>query len=106
MDILWIGGEGPKDVPQWAYLYLVTVLKEPSDDLTRLLCVQKVGFVDGKPVTFIRIYDLRTSEEALAVRDFVSLDQHPELILYEGYGERGSDRVHLERRKKPKPQPQ
>jgi hypothetical protein len=106
MDLLWLGGEGPKDIPSWVYMYLVTTLKVPAENLTGLRSVQKMGFWDGKLVTFIRIYDPLTSEEARQVKDFSSLDQHPELVLYEGYLEEGSDRVYLERKIAPKPQSQ
>ncbi len=95
MDLFWLGGEGPKDIPQWAYMCLVTTLKVPPENLTGLRSVQKVGFWDSKPVTFVRIYDPRASEEALPVKDFTSLDEHPELVLYEGYRENDSDRVFL-----------
>ena len=83
MDLFWLSGEGPQDIPSWVYLYLVTTLKVPPENLTGLRSVQKMGFWDRKLVTFIRIYDPRTSEEALQVKDFTSLDQHPELILYD-----------------------
>lgn len=106
MDLLWLGGEGPKDIPSWVYVYLVTMLKVPPENLTSLRSVQKTGFWDGKPVIFIRIYDPLTSEEARQVKDFSSLDQHSELVLYEGYWEKEDDRVFLERRAAPKPQPQ
>jgi hypothetical protein len=105
MDWLWLGGEGPKDIPSWVHVYLVTTLKVPPENLTGLRSVQKIGFWDGKPVTFIRIYDPRASEEAWQFKDFSSLDQHPELVLYEGYWEKESDRVFLERRAASKPQP-
>jgi len=106
MDLFWLGGEGPKDIPSWVYMYLVTTLKVPPENLTGLRSVQKMGFWDGKLVTFIRIYDPRTSEQTLQVKDFTSLDQHPELVLYEGYWEKVSDRVFLEHRAVPKPQSQ
>ena len=106
MDLFWLGGQGFKDVPHWAYLYLVTTLNVPSENLVGLRSVQKVGFWDGKLVTFVRIYDPRASEQTLQVKDFTSLDLHPELILYEGYWEKVSDRVFLERRAAPKPQSQ
>ena len=106
MDLFWLGGEGPKEIPSWAYLYLVTTLKVPAENLTGLRSVQKIGFWDGRPVTFIRIYDPRTSEEAWQVKDFTSLDQHPELILYEGYWEKSTNFVLLERRAGSKPQSQ
>jgi hypothetical protein len=107
MDLFWRGGEGFQDIPSWAYVYLVTTLKVPPENLTDLRSVQKIGFWDGKWVSFIRIYDPRTSEESSPVKDFTSLDQHPELVLYEGYIEKGSDRVFLQSsRAAPKLQPQ
>ena len=106
MDLFWLGGEGPKDIPGWVYMYLVTTLKVPPENLVGLRSVQKVGFWDGKLVTFVRIYDPRASEQTLQVKDFTSLDLYPELILYEGYWEKVTDRVFLERRAAPKPQSQ
>ncbi|HUV56982.1 MAG TPA: hypothetical protein VMV84_07095 [Dehalococcoidales bacterium] len=106
MDLFWIGGEGPKDIPGWVYVHLVTTLEVPAEKLTGLRSVQKVGFWEGKSVTFIRIYDPRASEEAWQVKDFTSLNEHPDLILYEGYWEKGSDHVFLECRTAPKPQSQ
>ncbi len=103
MDLFWLGGEGPQDIPHRVEVHLRTTLEVPPDNLIGLRSVQKVGFWDDKLVTFIRIYDPRASEEALQVKDFTSLDQHPELVLYEGYWEKGSDRVFLERRGAPKP---
>jgi len=107
MDLFWLGGEGPHDIPSWAHVHLVNTLKVSPDNLTGLRSVQKIGFWEGKRVSFIRIYDPRTSDEAWQVKDFTSLDQHPELVLYEGYWEKGSDRVFLQRGKAaPKLQPQ
>lgn len=57
-------------------------------------------------MTFVRIYDPRASEQTLQVKDFTSLDLHPELVLYEGYWEKASDRVSMERKAAPKPQSQ
>lgn len=98
MDLFWLSGEGPKDIPWWAHTYLVTTLKVPPENLTGLRSVQKVGFWDGQPVTFIRIYDPLASEQTRQVKDFTSLDLHPELLLYEGYWEKASNRVFLQRR--------
>ncbi len=106
MDLFWLGGVGPEDILSWVYMYLVTTLKVPAENLTGLRSVQKMGFWDGKLVTFIRIYNPSASEETLQVKDFTSLDQHPELILYEGYQENDSYCVFLERRAAPKPRSQ
>ena len=104
MDLFWLGGEGPKDIPSLVYMHLVTVLKVPPENLTGLQTVQKAGLWEGKPVTFIRIYNPFISEQKLQVRDFTSLDRHPELILYEGYWEKSGYRVYMERRAAPEPQ--
>ncbi len=101
MDVFWLGGQGPKEIPSWVYLYLVNTLKVPSESLTGLRSVEQVGFWDGKLVTFVRIYDPRVSEEKLRVKGFTSLEQYPELILYEGYWEKVSDRVFLEHKAAP-----
>ncbi|MFC2001542.1 hypothetical protein ACFLUZ_03440 [Chloroflexota bacterium] len=106
MDLFWLGGEGPKDIPSWIYMYLVTTLEVLPENLAELRSVQRTGFWESKTVTFIRIYDPQASEEARQVKDFTSLDQYPELILYEGYWEKGSNRVYLERKAASKPQTQ
>ena len=103
MDLFWLGGEGPKELPWSAHRYLVTRLKVPSESLKGLRSLHRVGFRDGKAVTFIRIYDPLATEGKAKVKDFSSLDLHPELILYEGYWEKASDFVFLERRAPSKP---
>ena len=52
-------------------------------------------------MTLFRIFDPKASDEARQIRNFVALDRHPELILYEGYCEKDSHRVHLERQPSP-----
>jgi len=106
MDLFWLGGEGPKDIPGWISLYLLNTLELPAEKLTGLRSVQKTGFWEGKPVFFIRIYNPSASEEAWQVKDFNSLDEQPHLILYEGHWERDSYQVYLERKTAPKPQSQ
>jgi hypothetical protein len=106
MDLFWLGGEGPRDIPAAVNMYLLTTLKVPWENLTGLRSVQKVGFWDDKLVTFIRIYNPLASEEASQVKDFTSLDQHQELILYEGYWEKDSNRVFIQCKSASKPQSQ
>jgi hypothetical protein len=101
MDLFWLGGEGFQYIPSWASAYLITTLKVPLENLADLRSVQKIGFWDGEWVSFIRIYDYRTIEELSLVEDFTSLDHHPELVLYEGYIEKGSGRVFLQSSRRP-----
>ena len=95
MEMFWLGGEGPKDIPSPVYLYLMTTLKVPSETMVKLRSVLKPGFYNGKPVTFFRIYD-PNNEQLLQVKNFIYLDEHPELIIYEGYWENNSDHVYME----------
>ena len=50
MKWLWIGGEEPKDLPQWAYHHLVTALGVDPDLLVKFKCVEQVSFFEGSPV--------------------------------------------------------
>jgi hypothetical protein len=86
MTWLWRGGEGPKEIPPWAYTYLVVSLKADPDRLSLLKCVEQLDYLEKRPVTLIRIFD-PDSARSEEIRDFASLDQHPELIIYEGYRE-------------------
>lgn len=95
MELFWLGGEGSKDIPSCVYLHLMTELKLPAESLVKLRSVLKTGIYDSKPVTFFRIYN-PDNEQFIQVKDFIYLDEHPELILYEGFWEKSNDRVHLE----------
>ena len=106
MDLLWLGGEGPRDIPPAVNVYLHSELQVAFEDLIGLRAVQKVGFWDNKLVTFVRIYDPLASNEASSIKDFTSLDQNPELILYEGYWEKDNNSVFMERRALRKPKSQ
>lgn len=98
MKWLWQGGSDPKDIPQWAYMHLVTVLKVEPELLTNLKCVEQINFDGNVLLNLIRIYDDRAMKEmAIEVEDFTSLDEHPKSILYEGYKEKESERVYIRR---------
>ena len=101
MDWLWLKGEGPGDVPAWAYRHLTVTLRVPAEELGELRAVQKSGYWKERPVTFIRIFNPLAAEDLVKVRDFISLDDHPEIIRYEGYWDRASDVVTLDRRELP-----
>ena len=95
MTYLWQGGAGPRDIPQWAYRYLVTTLKADPDHLTPLKCVEQVNFEGAVLLNLIRVFDPNAVREAGQIKDFASLDQYPDLILYEGYMREGSGKVHI-----------
>lgn len=89
---------GPKDLPQQVGRVIVVSHKEDPDRVWALKCVTKPQ--EGKKNTRdIRIYNpSKATESGVSVRDFHSLDNFPNLVLYEGYFEKGSNNVHLEKR--------
>jgi hypothetical protein len=95
MDWLWQSPEAPRDIPQWVYTYLVVNLEADVDRLARLKCVAQAGFEGNRPVTFIRLFNPESAGKIGGIRNFAALDQHPELILYEGYREEKTDRIEI-----------
>lgn len=95
MTRLWRGGGEPRDIPQWAYLYLVTTLKVDPDQLSQLKCVEQISFEGNRLVSLIRIFDPKAVPGTAKIEGFTSLDQHPDLIIFEGYKEKESGRVHF-----------
>lgn len=66
----------------------------------KLRFVEREGLLDGgKPVTFLRVFK---PEEALmkniTIAGWETFDQHPDLVLFEGYLTR-SNEAHLERKR-------
>jgi len=86
MTWLWRRGEGPKEIPHWAYRYLVVSLKADPDRVSLLKCVEQLDYLEERPVHLIRIF-APDAARGVEIRNFASLDQHPELILYEGHGD-------------------
>ena len=64
-----------------------------------LRCAKLEVALDGEgPVTFIRVFSLKAVEqEGVVVTGWEAFDQHPDLVLFEGYITR-SDEVHLVRK--------
>jgi len=98
------GTEAVPGSPVWAYMN--KELGIDGQDLMYLRRVETDGVVGDKPVTMVRIFDPTTAKEkGVAVEDYESLDNHLDLILYEGYycETRGRIRskvtdVHIEKR--------
>jgi hypothetical protein len=95
MSWLWIGGNGPTGLPQAVYSYLVLTLKADPDSVGRLKYVQQAGFVNRKSAVLMRVFDPVEAEKVVVVKDFASLDHHPEVVRYEGYVKNGDGKVHL-----------
>jgi len=91
----------PKDIPEPVGRYLVVNLGKNPDWVWHLKGVVRPR-QEGKDS-----YDVRVFEEGKAaqmnvnVRDYTSLDEHPELILYEGRFDKRSMQVQIEDKKIP-----
>jgi hypothetical protein len=90
----------PKEIPGVVQNYLITERKMDAD-LARILKAAVRKSPNGERTFNIRVFD---ESEALAkkvqVKDYTSLDEHPDLIIYEGWFDEESERVELEEKKK------
>jgi hypothetical protein len=90
---------GPQAIPDPVQKCLVTEWKMDAD-LANLLKAVVLRNSNGGKAFHIRIFD---GAEALAkkipIHNYTSLDEHPDLILYEGEIDDGSKRIKLEEKK-------
>ncbi len=63
-------------------------------------CVERPGRLDNnQPATFMRVFKLsEASEKGIEVAGWETFDQHPELMLFEGYLTHTNE-AHLDRKK-------
>jgi len=90
-----------KEIHDAAWGHLVSPHGIDVDTLSReIRCVEREGILDGKgPVTFMRVFKPKEAEQkGVVVTGWETFDQHPDLILFEGYLTR-SNEAYLERKK-------
>lgn len=91
---------GPGDIPELVKRYLIAERKM-DPDLARILKAVVRASSTEKGVFNIRIFDqAEAAVKKIAVENYTSLDEHPILIIYEGWFDEGSKRVKLEEKKK------
>ena len=98
----WFKKKIVKEIQSGAWGHLVSVHKITVDTIDKeLRCVEKEGALDGgKPVTFLRIFNQNDVQKVgIDVKGWETFDQHPDLILFEGYLTRLNE-AHLEQKKK------
>jgi hypothetical protein len=87
---------GPKEIPGLVQNYLVAERKMDPDLVKLLKAVVRKSATEEKTFN-IRVFD---GSEALAkkveVKDYTSLDERPDLVIYEGWFDEGSKQVKLE----------
>jgi hypothetical protein len=89
----------PREIPGPVQNYLV-VERKMDPDLVKLLKAVIRKSETGEAPLNIRVFD---NSEAIAkkvqVKDYASLDEHPDLMLYEGWFDERSKQVKLEEKK-------
>ena len=92
---------GPRDIPAVVGRHLVIHMHKDPDWVWHLKSVVRLR--NKKK----RQYDVRVFDEAQAyargvnVENYNSLNEHPELIIFEGWYDRKSWRAHIKERKRP-----
>ena len=82
----------PKSIPDAVGRYLVVTLGKNPDWVWNLKAVTRSN--GGDKDTFeVRVFDAsQAADKGIKVRDYLTFDEHPEMILYEGwFNKRTSD---------------
>lgn len=91
---------GPRDIPEPVGRHLVVQLGKNPDWVWNLKSVVRRR-QEGKDSYDVRVFDrAQVAEQKVSVQDYTSLDEHPELILFEGWFDKKSMEVHTEEKEK------
>lgn len=91
---------GPREIPGIVQSHL-TADKKRDPEWVRILRSAVRQSPKGERVFDIRIFDeAEAKAKKVEVKDYTSLDEHPDLTIYEGWFDEASKRVELEEKKK------
>jgi hypothetical protein len=94
---------GPKDLPFPVGRDLVVKLGKDPDWVWSLRCVARPR-PEEKKTYYFRVFDgAEAASNRVKVRDYTSFDDHPELILFEGWFDKKAMTSHIETKEKPTP---
>lgn len=86
---------GAKEIPSAVGRYLVVNLGKDPDWVWNLKAFLRVR-TGGKSSFDVRVFDkAQATSKRVALKDYNSLDGHPELVLYEGWFDKKSNLVEL-----------
>ena len=78
-----------KKLPRAVQEYMTWRFDLVLEYLNMLRCFEYDGIVNGKEASCIRVFSPYTAkEQRLSIRTKLDLDQHPEMLLFEGYIDR------------------
>ena len=91
---------GPREIPGPVQNYLVAEIKMDPDLVKLLKALIRMGETGEAPLN-IRVFDNSEAQaRQIEVKDYTSLNEHPDLIIYEGSFDEKSKQVKLEEKKK------
>ena len=91
---------GPSEIPSPVQNYLVAEIKMDPDLVKLLKALIRKGETGEAPLD-LRVFDNSEAQaRQIEVKDYTSLDEHPELIIYEGWFDESSKQVKLAEKKK------
>ncbi len=89
----------PKGITDILGRYLVTELKQDPDWVWKLKVALRHR-QNSKNAFDFRVFDeVKVAEKDVKVHDYTSFDQHPELVLFQGWYDKESWKVEIEGRK-------
>lgn len=88
---------GPRSIEELVGRHLIIELKQNPDLVWNLRSVVRHR-ADGKHRFDFRVFDGQVAASKVKVRDYTSFDDQPELVLYEGWFDKVSMAVHLEKK--------
>lgn len=92
---------GPKRIHETVGRYLVVKLQADPDWVWNLKAVERPR-PESKTAVDVRVYDeSRTASKNVVIKDYRSLDAHPDLILYEGWFDKKTMKVEITEKKAP-----
>jgi hypothetical protein len=88
----------PKELPQMVGRHLVVSLVQDPDWVWGLKAAMRPK--DGsKSVREIRVFNpVSAANQRVAIRDFTSLDDHPELVLFDGWFDSRTNQLEIQAR--------
>ncbi len=91
--------QGPKDIPDIVGGHLVVDFKQNPDWVWKLKSVKRRR-QESKDAFDIRVFDeVEAAASKVKVQDYTTLDEHPELILFEGWFDTELRQVQIEEKK-------
>lgn len=91
---------GPREIPELVGRYLVVAKKREPDWVWRLKAVVRKNPGRGKKVLDVRVFDeAQAAQQHVKVKDWTTFDEHPDLILYEGWFDKDTMQAELAEKK-------